>query len=79
MFQPLGQMFATRTLARTSALLTFIWIAVPLSYYGAITFATQLQVSSEVCVGGAVAVSTEDYKDIFITATGEVRSLCARG
>jgi hypothetical protein len=74
----LGQMFQGRELRLTSAILLFIWLAVALVYYGMILFNTSLQVSEQPCRHEQSAgqrgprLTSEEYRDVFVTTTGEV-------
>ena len=78
------QMFRVRDMRLTSSLLLGIWLAVALIYYGMIMFNTSLQVSDQPCNSGAAPnhrgprLSSEDYRDVFITTFGEVRTARSR-
>ena len=69
-------MFSTRALALTSSLLVVIWFAIALAYYGMIMFNTTLQVDNEQCVDGRAVVPGSDYRNVFVTTLGEVRTTC---
>lgn len=83
-FQKLGsgvatsvkQMLFNRDLATTSFLLAFVWIGVAMAYYGIILLGVEVfAAKNDVCTDDDSAkISSNDFKDVFITSLGEVRA-----
>lgn len=69
--EALQQLFSPE-MRRTTMLLWFIFASVAMTYYGMVQLATQLRAHQAECIDGEPELTSDDFRDIFITAVAEL-------